>query len=1251
MKTPRRHTGKRMTAWLIALCTLLSAIGLKPVRVTAGQETVSYAYSGYEVTYDVTAQWEEKRQVRITIHNTGAEPIRSWCLKYDEQGTVTELWNAVMTEQEGGMMVMKNAGHNTDIPAGGSISFGYTLAVTAAEYPEKFVLTQDRRIVACGYEVCHAITNDWGDGLQGTISITNLTDSPMEGWQLTFTTDLSIKDLWGAAFSREENRCTLDGHPWASTIPAGGTITIGYVGAREENSQAREPFSDFILTEIVAYAGEAGLLEGGSEESTENETETTTEDETETATETESETVTENETEKNTDGNLPEETTQANQADPALDSDDDGLPDILEADYGCDAHNPDSDGDGLPDGYEAFFTFTDPSKPDTDENKTPDSDEDPDRDGLTNLEEYHAGTDPWNRDSDYDGLTDYEELYRHGTNPLTSDTDGDRVKDSDELALSLDPNNPQTFGYPDNEYTTEQKVTGDSWRMAAVNQDKDNPYKLTVSMKAAGVAENNLSAQVSGYNGVINNEAIVGKSAELFYGTGLKIEEVTIEFHMDESAVENISGAFMNISDEFVGIKRLNIFKYYENLNLLLPVETFHDTDNNVVYAKTDELGTYCLMDMEVWLESIGYEPKETETASLMLTAESDICTVNSPDESIMIPAQITKEDASALMIPGTINAAANFNALRISKKDSSLDMVIVIQAVGPYPEAYEKEIKSLKIALERIFAMIPDTRVKFMFTRGEKSYTETDWMNNYNDVESVLTRCSKDERYCYEKNNFPEWCHGVLHTFNCALKENYREGASQVILLARSVNVLGRRPGGDYEYIFPNVADILTFQMYYDDYNPTNLFTYNFRQCNKNISSSYVTNTTTKNHVILGKTTADEIISAVTGETMSKKYMVTATGLRLLTHSFEHLDTLGRLDYDADGLTNIEEIDMQSGLIQRVGQDQYIYPTLKECMALGKGYSADGLKRFYIEPPLLEKGLKAYLDNLYILPLLSDPTRKDSDGDGILDNTLYYDSMDNKMKVYEWVRNSEDYFNVGEKEGEALRANPVFEWPVADANGNKYASLSTGFTELRRKMTRYHNAIDIVAPKGTPVSAAYAGQVIYTTPDWAFCMDCYGPYEECECGGGYGNQVMIQSVIDGKNFITRYAHLSGIDVTEGTYVEAGQIIGRVGSTGSSRGYHLDYSLCELEDEMIAAGKKDNEDWAIDPVLFDTLQNKKVIDDIAIEDRRYPFYMKIPADIKSICGGTVNENGQDIHCDACDEYMDKIKRTYILGDD
>jgi hypothetical protein len=92
----------------------------------------------------------------------------------------------------------------------------------------------------------------------------------------------------------------------------------------------------------------------------------------------------------------------------------------------------DSDGDGIPDDVELANGLN--------PNNAADAFEDPDHDGLSNLQEYQLGTNMHNADSDGDGLTDGQEVQR-GTNPAIVDTDGDGISDGLEVATGSDPLN------------------------------------------------------------------------------------------------------------------------------------------------------------------------------------------------------------------------------------------------------------------------------------------------------------------------------------------------------------------------------------------------------------------------------------------------------------------------------------------------------------------------------------------------------------------------------------------------------------------------------------------------------------------------------------------------------------------------------------------------------------------------------------------------------------------------------------------
>ena len=91
----------------------------------------------------------------------------------------------------------------------------------------------------------------------------------------------------------------------------------------------------------------------------------------------------------------------------------------------------------------------------------------------------------------------------------------------------------------------------------------------------------------------------------------------------------------------------------------------------------------------------------------------------------------------------------------------------------------------------------------------------------------------------------------------------------------------------------------------------------------------------------------------------------------------------------------------------------------------------------------------------------------------------------------------------------------------------------------FRRKA--FHEGIDIVSFWGAPVYATADGFVTYA--GWK---------------SGYGKIIEINH---GRGISTAYAHLSSIRVKVGSYVKKGQLIGLVGSTGTSIGPHLHYEV------------------------------------------------------------------------------------------
>jgi murein DD-endopeptidase MepM/ murein hydrolase activator NlpD len=103
------------------------------------------------------------------------------------------------------------------------------------------------------------------------------------------------------------------------------------------------------------------------------------------------------------------------------------------------------------------------------------------------------------------------------------------------------------------------------------------------------------------------------------------------------------------------------------------------------------------------------------------------------------------------------------------------------------------------------------------------------------------------------------------------------------------------------------------------------------------------------------------------------------------------------------------------------------------------------------------------------------------------------------------------------------------------------------------------HSGIDFRAPTGSDARVTAAGTVV--TAGWS---------------GGYGRMVEVKHA---GGFSTRYGHLSKVLVKEGQEVSAGDVVGKVGSSGRSTGPHLHYEIRRNGDALnpvrfLKAGKK-----------------------------------------------------------------------------
>jgi hypothetical protein len=100
-------------------------------------------------------------------------------------------------------------------------------------------------------------------------------------------------------------------------------------------------------------------------------------------------------------------------------------------------------------------------------------------------------------------------------------------------------------------------------------------------------------------------------------------------------------------------------------------------------------------------------------------------------------------------------------------------------------------------------------------------------------------------------------------------------------------------------------------------------------------------------------------------------------------------------------------------------------------------------------------------------------------------------------------------------------------------------------------KQKKHHNGTDIWSPhEPCIIEAPYDGKVLEAKKSTA-------------AGGGFGNYVILLHKINGKQYTSLYAHMKddSLKVKKGQKVTAGQMLGKMGTTGMSTGKHLHWEL------------------------------------------------------------------------------------------
>ena len=292
------------------------------------------------------------------------------------------------------------------------------------------------------------------------------------------------------------------------------------------------------------------------------------------------------------------------------------VPDEIAELFGVDPDDTDTDGDGLSNYLEIYKTGTDPLLIDSNNDGLNDGDEDADGDGLTNIQEIELGTDISKRDTDADGLSDYEEVFTYHTDPCEFDTDNDGLGDGDEIYLGLNPLVAKTDGATlDSEREFTQELSDDNFSSELLSADNDAIPSLILT--ASGNINNIVRVISTDSNDFSDSRAIVGTAIDI---QGDNIDNGILSFALNDDGTSILR--ILGTNDEF----NTNLICKYNEDGSTEYLETTYNALSNTVSANISVEGTYFVLNVKNLFDELG----------LVLPSVTDIGLLEDPSISTM---------------------------------------------------------------------------------------------------------------------------------------------------------------------------------------------------------------------------------------------------------------------------------------------------------------------------------------------------------------------------------------------------------------------------------------------------------------------------------------------------------------------------------------------------------------------------------------------------------------------------------------
>ncbi len=243
------------------------------------------------VSFEVTDSWTGGFNGQITIHNHSDYLINGWTLDFDLTASIGSVWNGVLVSSSGQSYSVANDSWNLAIPANSSMSFGFTATgdsstASASNFVLNGVSADDHANhgddgsddgsddhgdhdndngnddgghdngdggqddsgdngsddgnhdgghgddnggnTSEGVAVEFSVGDNWGSGYVANVTVTNGSDTAIDGWTVSFDLDVPVTGFWNATDgSKSGNTYTFSNASWNGSIAPGASVSFG----------------------------------------------------------------------------------------------------------------------------------------------------------------------------------------------------------------------------------------------------------------------------------------------------------------------------------------------------------------------------------------------------------------------------------------------------------------------------------------------------------------------------------------------------------------------------------------------------------------------------------------------------------------------------------------------------------------------------------------------------------------------------------------------------------------------------------------------------------------------------------------------------------------------------------------------------------------------------------------------------------------------------------------------------------------